>query len=375
MAVNRKPQLPQWIVNSLPIVGLWTLIGTSFSLSMYFTDLAEGQPITWRRALTWNLLNYYLWMVISPLIIELARKYPFKRNHWLRSISVHVPASAVFSTIHALIYFPLYLLLDPQKDGFYGTLSIMLHGTFIFRFHFGIITYWAILAVISAKHERTNSAKLQAQLAEAQLQALRMQLHPHFLFNTLHSISALILDDPVLAKRMISLLGDFLRMTLESSGDQYVAFSVELEFLKRYLAIEQVRFQDRLSIDMKIDPATLKARVPNLILQPLVENAIRHGIAPRLAPGRIDIRARQLNGSLQLQIQDDGLGLQEGTNGSDSKGLGLSNTRARLQQLYGSDYRFELSSANDGGVIVTMEIPFQDSNVTQTNAHGAGQAQ
>jgi len=373
MALNNQKPFLNWIRGKLPVFGLWTLIGLSFALSAYYNDIAEGSPISWKRALTYSFTNYYTWMVLSPLIAILARRFPLKKNYWVQSIIVHLPASAVFSAIQVVAYMSLYLLIDPQPAGFSATLKQVLGTTFIFRFHYGILAYWAILAVTTAMKERTNAARLQAQLAQAELQALRMQLHPHFLFNTLHSISALVVEDPVLAKRMISHLGDFLRMTLESSGAQSVPFSVELEFLKRYLAIEQVRFQDRLKIAMDIEPQTLNAQIPNLILQPIVENAIRHGIAPRLAAGQIEIRARRLNGSLQVEIEDDGVGLPEVAKSTGAtQGVGLSNTRARLEQLYGANYRFDLSNTVDGGVVVTILIPFEDGGDTQTIGNGAG---
>src|SRR4029079_2186861 len=176
------------------------------------------------------------------------------------------------------------------------------------------------------------------------LQALKMQLHPHFLFNTLNSISALLDEDVDAADQMLARLGDLLRMTLENSGAQEITLQEELEFLRCYLEIEQVRFNDRLTVDMKIEPATLDAQVPNLILQPIVENAIKHGIVSRIAPGRIEISAIRYGGSLKLQVRDNGPGLHPGeaSSGRVKEGLGLANTRARLEQRYRHDHRFEM---------------------------------
>jgi two-component system, LytTR family, sensor kinase len=186
-----------------------------------------------------------------------------------------------------------------------------------------------------------------------------MQLHPHFLFNTLHSISALVHKDPEAADRMIARLGDFLRLTLENSGAQEVSLQKELEFLKCYLEIERVRFRDRLTTRLDIDPQSLDTPVPNLILQPIVENALRHGVAPRSSPGRIEISAKRDNGSLRIQVRDNGPGLPaiSATNGRFREGLGLANTRARLAQLYGGSHRLELANAPEGGLVVTLEIP------------------
>jgi sensor histidine kinase YesM len=196
-------------------------------------------------------------------------------------------------------------------------------------------------------------------LTLAQLEALKMQLHPHFLFNTLHSISALVHRDPDAADRMIARLGDFLRLTLENSGAAEVSLQKELEFLTCYLEIERVRFQDRLTTSVEVEPSALDSPVPNLILQPIVENALRHGVAQSSAPGRVEISAKRENGSLRIRVRDNGPGLNRVTGSREAfkEGVGLSNTRARLEQLYGESHRFEMSDAPDGGLLVTMVIP------------------
>jgi LytS/YehU family sensor histidine kinase len=232
-----------------------------------------------------------------------------------------------------------------------------------------VLVYWAILGAYQGfdyhrkfREREKRAVQLEAQLVQAQLQALKMQLHPHFLFNTLNSISALLHHDPESADRMIARLGSFLRLTLDNSGEQEVTLQKELEFLKCYLEIEQVRFQDRLTVSYDVAPETLDAMVPNLVWQPIVENAIRHAIAPRSGCGHIEVRAQRLGDTLQLQVKDDGPGLasKEHSSGS-SKGLGLANTRERLRQLYGSDHRFELANGSGQGLIVTVEVPFNSS--------------
>jgi two-component system, LytTR family, sensor kinase len=234
---------------------------------------------------------------------------------------------------------------------------------------YGAMIYWLILLISYAfdyqrryREGEVRATRLEAQLAQAQLQALKMQLHPHFLFNTLHSISALVHKSPNAADKMIARLGDFLRQTLENAGAQEVSLQQELEFLKCYLEIERIRFEDRLTIQFDIDPQTLDARLPNLILQPIVENAIRHGIAPRTGPGRIEIEARRFNGTLHVQVTDNGQGLSpDSTNGTIVKeGVGLANTQARLKQLYGDDHRLDLANTAKGGLTVILEIPFKE---------------
>jgi LytS/YehU family sensor histidine kinase len=192
-----------------------------------------------------------------------------------------------------------------------------------------------------------------------------MQLNPHFLFNCLHSISSLMHQDVEGADRMITQLADLLRAALANSDTQEVPLRQELDFLRRYLEIEQTRFGDRLAVTMEIAPETLDARVPNLILQPLVENAIRHGIEPHARAGRIELRARRLDGSLALEVQDSGAGLR---GAAAIEGVGLSNTRARLRELYGAAHQFDLQDGADGGLRVRLRIPFRSDIVSHENS-------
>jgi two-component system LytT family sensor kinase len=209
---------------------------------------------------------------------------------------------------------------------------------------------------LKATELKAELAEAQLQITQAQLQALKMQLHPHFLFNTLNSISALLDEDAEKADEMLARLGDFLRLTLENSGAQMVALRDELEFLRRYLEIEQVRYQDRLSVEMNIEPQTLEAQVPNMILQPIIENAIRHGIAQRLGGGHIEVSARRDGAKLHLQVKDDGLGVSLSEN--LKTGVGLANTTERLKRAYGGAHNFEIRTAPEGGTLVTFTIPF-----------------
>ena len=188
---------------------------------------------------------------------------------------------------------------------------------------------------------------------------LEMQLQPHFLFNTLHAISTLMHRDVQGADRMMSRLSDLLRLTLDNGDEQEVPLKKELEFLEGYLEIEQIRFQDRLTIKRDVDPEVLDARVPNLILQPLVENAIRHGIEPRLGPGVVEISCHRSNGRLEIRIRDNGPGIPKASQGRFKEGIGLSNTRARLEQLYSKSFHFNLETPANHGLSVTLSIPYQ----------------
>ena len=218
-------------------------------------------------------------------------------------------------------------------------------------------TNWQERLATSFSRATEEREQLEARLARAQLQSLRLQLHPHFLFNTLNTINALIGTDRRAAERVISGLSELLRMSLSSASEQEVTLARELELLAHYIEIQQIRFQDRLKVRFQIDPDARSALVPNLVLQPLVENAIRHGIAPRAAPGHVTVSARRRGERLELSVVDDGVG--EAASHDHRDGVGLGNTRARLLSLYGSDQHFEAGSPPSGGFAVAIEIPYR----------------
>jgi sensor histidine kinase YesM len=247
-----------------------------------------------------------------------------------------------------------------------------LRGILYNRTHYNLAVYAVIVCAWHAwdyyskfREREVQAAELAAQLAQAQLQALRMQLNPHFLFNALNAVSSLMLKDVVAANKMISRLGDLLRLTLEKSGQQEVPLQQEIEFLRRYLEIEQIRFGDRLQLKMDIEPSTLEAAVPNLILQPLVENAIHHAIEPQETTGQIQLRSVRENGRLVLQVSDNGPGLPQeilqtaGASSDTRERIGLNNTRERLRKLYGENQQFGLTGNAMGGVTASLSIPFR----------------
>jgi two-component sensor histidine kinase len=218
-------------------------------------------------------------------------------------------------------------------------------------------TNWQERLATSFSRATEEREQLEARLARAQLQSLRLQLHPHFLFNTLNTVTALIGTDRHAAERVISGLSELLRMSLSSASEQEVSLARELELLAHYIEIQQIRFQDRLTVSFRIDPDARYALVPNLVLQPLVENAIRHGIAPRAAPGTVVVSALRRDGRLALSVVDDGVGEKPRSQHRD--GVGLGNTRARLLSLYGDDHRFESGGEPGGGFAVRIEIPYR----------------
>jgi sensor histidine kinase YesM len=347
------------------IWGIWTFIGIVFTLQSYFTSYRSERPMPFIDSGYLQMTWAYLWALATPLVLWASARLPIERNNWLRSSLLHVPISillSVFLTALGHILLWLYWSYPAGKPFSFAYLTRFV----VANFSEGIGIY-LLIALTSYAYDyyrryregQLKTLQLEAQLSQAQLQALKMQLHPHFLFNTLHSISALLNKDVEAARKMITRLGDFLRLTLENSGSQEVTLQQEMEFLSCYLEIERIRFQNRLVTRMDLGEQTLDARVPNLILQPIVENAIRHGIAPRSTPGLIDIAAKQVDGRLRIQVRDNGPGLPEHrTSQQFKKGLGLANTETRLKRLYGADHLFDLSNDPAGGLIVTLEIPF-----------------
>ncbi|MDQ6653523.1 MAG: histidine kinase [Acidobacteriota bacterium] len=365
----------RWVRLAL-IWGIWTFIGIVFTLQGYFTSYRSERPVTLTDSLYLQMTWSYLWALATPFVLWAATKLPIERNNWIRSSLLHIPISIVLSVILTAlghVFNWLYWGLSMGRP-----FSFERMGRFVVaNFSEGIGIYLLIALTSYAfnyyqryREGQVRTLQLEAQLSHAQLQALKMQLHPHFLFNTLHSISALLNKDTEAARKMITRLGDFLRLTLENSGSQEVTLKQEMEFLSCYLEIERIRFQNRLVTRINVAQQTLEARVPNLILQPIVENAIRHGIAPRSTPGLIEIEAKHRNGTLRIQVRDNGPGLS-GHRTSENlfkKGLGLANTETRLERLYGAAHLFDLRNNPDGGLIVTLEIPFHKDSAAPSQA-------
>ncbi|HEX8847798.1 MAG TPA: histidine kinase [Pyrinomonadaceae bacterium] len=353
----------------------WTFFGLFFASEAVVSRAYAGSSLRLGAALATWLTCAYVWLALTPLALYLARRFPLERGKWLGNSFIHLAASFLFATLQLAAYVTLASLLGIRNGR--ESLFDAFRNLFISNFHSDVLTYWAVIGLCHAldyyrKYRereqfaaqlKIEAAQLETRLARAQLDALRMQLHPHFLFNTLNSISVLMAEDVRAARRMLTRLSDLLRASFENSGTHEVSFREELEFLKNYLEIEETRFQDRLTVRWDVDPATLDARVPNLILQPLVENAIRHGIAPRASSGLVEIRARRENGTIQLEVRDNGPGLASAPPEKLADGIGLSNTRARLEQLYGTNHRFEMTDADGGGFVVTIAIPFRDCAV------------
>jgi two-component system, LytTR family, sensor kinase len=346
------------------IWGVWTIVALFFTTQVYVMYYAEKQPIRWGRQFLVQALACYLWALATPLVLWLARRYCIQRHNWLRRSVFHFFMS--IGLVSALI--ALHFLLFMTALGNAAQISsIRIVGFIYYNLDRWLLVYWLILLMSHAfsyynsyRKGELKASQLRTQLVQSQLEALKMQVHPHFLFNTLHSISALLSKDTEAARRMITRLGDFLRLTLENSGSMEVTLQQELEFLNGYLEIERIRFQDRLTTEIRVDPEVLDVRVPNLILQPIVENAMRHAVGHSTS-GRIEVTAAPRNGVVRIEVKDNGPGINTDRilEARRGKGLGLANTQARLVGLYGQSARFELKNDPAGGLVVTLEIPRQ----------------
>ncbi|MGH9873252.1 MAG: sensor histidine kinase [Pyrinomonadaceae bacterium] len=372
--IRRRP----W-VRLAAIWGIWTFIGLVFTLQGYFTSYRSERPMLFTDSLYLQMTWAYVWALATPLVLWAAARLPIERTNWIRSALLHIPISILLSVVLTALARVVIWLRWSYPEGkplTFESISNFVIGNF--SEGIGIYLLIALMSYAYSYYRRFREGQLialqlEAQLSQAQLQALKMQLHPHFLFNTLHSISALLNKDIEAARKMITRLGDFLRLTLENSGSQEVTLKQEMEFLSCYLEIERIRFQNRLVTRMDLGDQTLDAKVPNLILQPIVENAIRHGIAPRSTPGLLEIEAKQLNGRLRIQVRDNGPGLPEHRTSQNlfKKGLGLANTETRLKQMYGADHLFDLSNDPAGGLVVTLEIPFHKDGSAPSHSETA----
>lgn len=341
--------------------GFWTLLGLSYALSAGLSGMSEGEAVNWGRLFTWYLASFWLWMLLVPWVAWLGRRTA--GQDWRRFCLVHVPASLALSLAQVLARVWVFWAIWHADITTAHTFTGYLRQEFVFNLYFAELTYWVILAVLrgmdSRRHlrdERLRSAQLETQLAHSQLQAMRMQLQPHFLFNTLNAISALALAEPIRARRMIARLSDLLRLTLAERHAPLVPLSHELEFLRCYLEIQQERFGDRLATRFDVADNTLQAAVPGMILQPLVENALRHGLLAKASPGTLHIHARRDGEHLNLAVEDDGLGLPDG---GVVDGVGLGTTRERLRVQFEDRASLDLRTRAGGGTRVELRMPFR----------------
>ncbi|MCY1044955.1 histidine kinase [Corallococcus sp. bb12-1] len=354
------------LARRLPLLMLaFAVPGIITASHTWFYAQAKDSTYPFGRALLMQVPPWQYWAFATPLILALGRRFRLERGVWPRGLAAHLTALAALMVPYVTL---IYLLsratgetwlsenslgqMLPLMMAKYSVLSLLIYG--------GILSIgYAVDYHRRYREGELAQSQLETRLAQAQLEALRAQLHPHFLFNTLNAISVLVRkQDTVGSIRMLTGVSELLRMALHNTGRQHVPFHEDLDFLERYLDIEQTRFQDRLQVVRAIDPATLGALVPSLILQPLVENAIKHGLATRSGAGRVELRASREGARLVLEVLDDGPGLVSGWDRRDGC-IGVANVRARLHQLYADRHAFTLENRAGGGVRARLELPFQ----------------
>jgi signal transduction histidine kinase len=358
---HQAPTIPlRWILAAATAFGIFS----TAEAAGYHLFVAKSPSIPWALISSLNFSYWYVWAVLTPPILWLARRYPFERHAWGRFVAVHVVGVFVFTFAHSALSAYLRVVAMDNLSERVVLFSAALRERFVLNFDYEAMTYWFLVGISHALAYRRESderaitaANLQARLAEANLETLQRQLHPHFLFNTLHTISALIHRNADAADAMLTRLSDLLRLTLNRVRVRQLPLKEEIDFIQKYLEIEQARYGERLRVIFDVDPTVLDAAVPSLVLQPLVENALRHGIGPKVGGGRIDIIASRDEDRLCLVVRDDGYGVPMHELHALNEGVGVSNTRSRLHHLYGDQHRFEFRTPRTGGLEVTVAIP------------------
>jgi two-component system, LytTR family, sensor kinase len=369
---QQQRNFPPWAFYLLA----WTLVGLIFFAQNVTRRFYYGEPDLWLDLRYW-LANIYLAALFTPLVVWAGRRWPLE-SPWARVLALHLVLSLAWSacklTVEALFHLGWYEIWPPQPPMPVGREFTMV---FLFGLHTTVVAYWVVLSIQSAIRNRRlyversqaalrselRASQLETQVATARLGALKAQLQPHFLFNTLNAIVVLVRQQKGRqAEETLARFSDLLRAVLADMDAQEVPLARELEYLRLYLSIEQLRFSDRLSVDIDVQPDLLDAAVPHMGLQPIVENAIKHGIGRRATAGRIRIRAFRQGESLHVEVHDDGPGFTASGVGG-GMGLGLTNTRARLRQLYGDAAELRAGDGVDGGATVMMVLPFHIAEV------------
>lgn len=350
-------------------LAVWSIIGFLFAFEFYLSNYKSIKFISW-----WDVIVGFLWeissyAVFTPLLLKFGTVYPLEFQisvkRFFRNFLIHLVAAFFFAIICFFLQYFVYGIIQGEICLDCFKLEVLVNPNYLRR---GVIIYWGIILVGQGvgyfrrlNNEKIRVAQLSTQLSEAQLSALKMQIHPHFLFNTLNSIVGLIQTDKDSAEIMTRKLSDFLRLTLKNSGEMTVSLEQEFSFIKTYLDIEKVRFQKRLTVEFCYDENILAAKVPNLTLQPLVENSIKHGISRKKKDGRIKISAFRDGDFLVLEVLDNGDWSDKVHNGMESEksGVGLKNTAERLKQIYGNNHFFSLVNDEETDTVATIKIPYQ----------------
>lgn len=370
-----NPQPPRWYW----IASIWLSVGLFNATQTVFAMRAEGMHHNWVQLFVTTLLSWLPWALATPMVLRLGRQYI--PSHWssLSTWSIHLAACAAIGLVSAFWNASLEVLLDPWAQ---APDILPLFRLWFVKFYGGILSFVILYSIVLAigyvldsrerlARQQMETARLNEQLSKAQLEALRRQIEPHFLFNTLNAIAGLVREQRNdAAVRMIAELSDLLRRVLDDSKRQQALLGEEMEFLRKYLDIQKVRFADRLQLSVDVPQELLLAHVPCLILQPMVENAVKHGIARRAQGGEIRISACRCNGMLTLSVYNDGPGLPADWEQTDS-GIGIANVRTRLQGLYGEAFELNLRNQGPDGVEASVSIPFVYDSVASTPAREA----
>jgi two-component system LytT family sensor kinase len=348
----------------LAVVSGWTVVGLG-----YFASLAYGEsstpPQSWERLLAYALGTAWIWAALTPLVLQATRSATFTRGRRAVSAGLYVLAATLFFLASGVFEWLLGVATGMvRSDQFWTTVLLECIETRLLAFLAIAALGWSSRYFALYRTRHLHASDLETRLAKTHLQVLKMQLQPHFLFNTLNTIAELVHTEPEAADQMITRLGRLLRLSLDHASHQVVPLRQEADFLRVYIEIEQVRFQDRLQVVWDLGPDTLEAAVPTLLWQPVLENAIRHGVTPLAGRGRIVIASRREAEDLVLEIRDNGQGLPPG--GETRQGVGLRNVRERVDQLYGARGRFTLAPALGGGTVAALRIPFIHCEVPHT---------
>lgn len=329
----------------------------------YMQSKLAGRPARWQD-LVFQGNDWLILGALTPIIYYLGKRFPLTQDRWRIPLTIHLVGSLAICAVWAFfgIAFGLMLHTYPAQ----GPLQTAYFSWALISLPFSVSIYFAVLGCVyafayfvEARTREAHASRLAAELAESQLEALRMQLNPHFLFNSLNALSVFVREqDTRAASRMLELVSDVLREVLRSDRPHEISLADEVQFLEKYLAIEQVRFSDRLRVEWAISENALTALVPSFVMQPLVENAIKHGVLRRVHAGVIEISARLIGDQLKVAIRDDGAGIETS---QIREGVGLSNTRSRLNALYGNDAKLILTPLSTGGTEATLLIPLHRS--------------
>ncbi|HEY9401469.1 MAG TPA: sensor histidine kinase [Pyrinomonadaceae bacterium] len=344
----------------LIILAFYTFQALLYVPQTYLFNIGANPSFTLLKAIVATFVPFYIYALLIPAVIWLGMRFPLERRVWFKHLLFHLPCSLAFASLH-LVFLGVansIILSRVMPPGTYR-LPVSAVGLILGFGAGSMLQYWNAVIASQAINYFFKYREREFRLAQAELSALKMQLHPHFLFNTLNAISELVYSDPKVADQSILRLSDMLRFALDSGKAQEVTLKEEAEFLEKYVEIQRTLMRERLTVRVNIDPETLDASVPNMLLQPLVENAIKHGLAPRPEGGVIDIHARRLDGKLYLEVSDNGLGMPEDRDVT-KEGVGLINTRERLKYLYGEAHTFNLSSFPGRGVTIRIVIPFKE---------------